>query len=294
LKRVVRNAGAPVIWEERGFVVLPKHLSTSEIGPAVGDLGALFPTADEFHDDVDPDRNAKYRNDEFAGISVFPFASIEWSLLAVHPKLVELAEAILGSHDIRIYSAEAWAKYTGAADYEQDHHRDFLNHTILVPNADPAFRQLEMFVYLSDVTEDLGAPRFVPRAEGARVALLPNWPARHDHPELYEAEESGAGPAGTVVAYSIDTFHRGTALTAPRGARYTIHVSYRAAGTEWGHRYAWANRTHEPAWSAFVERASPRQLLLLGFPPPGHPFWSDRALRDMAARYPRLDLSPWY
>jgi hypothetical protein len=281
-------------WEERGFVVLPEHLARSEFEPAVGDLGELFPTGDEFHDDVDPERNARFRGDEFAGISVFPFASVEWSLLAVHPKLVELAAAILDTRDIRVYSAEAWAKYTGAADYEQEHHRDFLNHTILVPSSDPAFRQVEMFVYLSDVTEELGAPRFVPRADAADLTLLPNWLARHDCSELYEAEESGAGPAGTVVAYAIDTFHRGTAMTAPRGARYTIHVSYRAASTEWGHRYAWANRTHEPEWSVFVERATPRQLSLVGFPYPGHPFWSEQVLRDMAVRYPRLDLSPWY
>jgi hypothetical protein len=36
-----------------------------------------------------------------------------------------------------------------------------------------------------------------------------------------------------------------------------------------------------------------RQLLLFGFPPPGHPYWTEQTLRDLAVRYPGLDTSPW-
>lgn len=35
-----------------------------------------------------------------------------------------------------------------------------------------------------------------------------------------------------------------------------------------------------------------RQLMLFGFPPPGHPFWTDETLAAMALRYPGLDLTP--
>ena len=48
-------------------------------------------------------------------------------------------------------------------------------------------------------------------------------------PDLYDGEVRAAGPAGTVVAWAPGTFHRGTALTLPRGARYTIHLGYRPA-----------------------------------------------------------------
>ena len=77
--------------------------------------------------------------------------------------LVELATTLLRTPDIRLYSAEAWAKYEGAADYDQDLHRDYLNHTVLAPSTAPAYRQLELFVFLSEVTVELGAPRMVPR-----------------------------------------------------------------------------------------------------------------------------------
>ncbi len=96
-----------------------------------------------------------------------------------------------------------------------------------------------------------------------------------------------------MVAFGPDTFHRGTALTAPRGARYTLHLGYRPATAEWGHRYSWADRSHDPAWYPFVARASPRQLRLFGFPPSGHPFWTPETVSGMAQRYPGRDWSAW-
>jgi hypothetical protein len=33
--------------------------------------------------------------------------------------------------------------------------------------------------------------------------------------------------------------------------------------------------------------------MLFGFPPPGHPFWTEATLTGMAERYPGLDLSAW-
>jgi hypothetical protein len=37
-------------------------------------------------------------------------------MLAVSDRVVDLAQALLADKDLRIYSAEARAKYTGAAD----------------------------------------------------------------------------------------------------------------------------------------------------------------------------------
>jgi Phytanoyl-CoA dioxygenase (PhyH) len=234
-------------WRTDGFVILPGYLSEIELAPALSELGMVFPTAGGFHDVTDP-RHERYRNDEFDGIDVFPFASTELSLLAVAPRLVELAERLLRDRDLRIYSAEAWAKYTGATNYDQDLHRDYLNHTILVPTTAPHHQQLEMFVFLSDVPEELGPPHLVSQAHTAELPANPNFYPRHggqgafvavdDHADLYDIEQSGAGPAGTVIAFNLGTFHRGTALTKPRGARYTMHLGYRPAQVEWGQRQA--------------------------------------------------------
>ncbi len=296
-------------WMRDGFLIVPGLLAGRDLAAGVDGLPSLFPTADEFHGDVDPGRNARFR-DEFGGITNFPFASVDLSLLAVHPTLVDLAELLLGTAALRVYSIEAWAKYTGAADYSQHHHRDYLNHTVLVPSPGAPAEQVEIFVYLVDVPAGLGPPSFVPGAVAGDMAALPNWYPEADgvtdpdappgwvsgtgRPALYQAEASAAGPAGTVAAYRLDTFHRGTALTLARGARYTLHVNFRVAAADWIGRHSWPMQSGGQEWTDFVVAASPRQLQLFGFPPPGHRWWTDEALAAMCVRYPGFDPAPWH
>lgn len=291
-------------WQADGFVILPGFIPSGELTAAVDDISVLFPSADGFHDGTDP-RRQRFLGDEFAGIDTFPFASTEISLLAVNHRLLRLAETLLGDSDIHLYAAEAWAKYTGACDYDQDLHRDYLNHTILVPSTSPGCQQVEMFVFLNDVPEELGPPHLVPRGHTADLPAVPNWYLRPGQrsdwrfnddsgsPDLYAAEVTGAGPAGTVIAFAPGTFHRGTQLTAPRGVRYSMHLGFRPAGLQWGQRVAWAAHSFTDEWVRFVSRASAGQLQALGFPPPGHPYWTSETLAGMALRYPNLDLSPW-
>jgi hypothetical protein len=292
-------------WQTHGFVILPGFIPTAELEPALGELPAMYPTAGGFHEGTD-ERRDRFTKDEWAGIDSFPFPSTELSLLAVSDRVVDLAETLLGERDLRINSAESWAKYTGAADYDQALHRDYLSYTLMVPADDPRFRQLEMFVYLVDVPEELGPPSMLSRTRTAGLPAKPNWYPRGDgadaaggwfatagSPALYDAEVRAAGPAGTVVAWEPGTFHRGTALIAPRGARYTIHLGYRPGSAEWGQRMTWVNRSHEPEWYKFVDRATPRQLELFGFPPPGHPYWTETTVAGTALRYPGLDMTPW-
>jgi hypothetical protein len=127
-------------------------------------------------------------------------------------------------------------------------------------------------------------PAWYPR-EGAADAEG-GWVETAGSPDLYDAEVRAAGPAGTVAAWAPGTFYRGTALTFPRGARYTSHLTYRPARAEWGRRMAWAGRSHELEWYRFAHRATPRQLALFGFPPPGHPYWTEATLDGTAQRYP--------
>lgn len=291
-------------WREDGFVILPGFIAPDELKPATSELELLFPSAEGFHDATDP-RRERFVGDQFAGIEYFPFASTEISLLAVNQRILSLAETLLGDEGVQIYGAEAWAKYAGASDYEQDLHRDYLGHTMLVPSTAPEFRQLEMFVYLADVPEECGPAHLVSRKHTADLPavpdryLRPGLPSRsrfHDDsgsPHLYGAEVSGAGPAGTVVAFEVGTVHRGTAMTAPRGVRYTMHLNFRPSGVQWGQRRGWAYIAGRDEWFRFVERATPRQLEVFGFPPPGHPYWTSETLAGMALRYPGLDLTPW-
>ena len=172
-----------------------------------------------------------------------------------------------------------------------------------MPSTDNRYQHLELFVFLVDVPEELGPPHLVPYEHTAELPMNPNFYPRNggngdfisadDNAHLYAAEQSGAGPAGTVIAFNTRTFHRGTELRKHRGARYSMQLIYRPAEADWGQRMAWADRSHQPSWYEFVHRATPRQLELFGVPAPGHPFWTDETLAGMAERYPELDVTLW-
>ena len=238
----------------QGYAIAPGFLSGADIAPAVDELPLMFPTADEFADDVDPARNDRFRVGQFGGVDVLPFESLAWNLLAVHPRLLDVAEATLCTDDIRMYRAEAWAKYEQAADYDQTLHRDFLNHSLVVPTDDPRYGQVEMFLYLSDMTPDLGPTHVVPTRHTEHLPPIPNHLDVPEHAALYDLGELVLGPPGTLLVYRTDLVHRGTAIHRPRAARFTLHLNFRTAAAEWANRGPWGNTANRPSWARFIER----------------------------------------
>lgn len=105
-------------WQTHGFVILPGFVPAGELKSALDELSAVYPAAEGFHDGTD-ERRDRFTVDEWAGIDSFPFRSTELSLLAVSDRVIDLAETLLADRDLRISSAEAWAKYTGAADADR-------------------------------------------------------------------------------------------------------------------------------------------------------------------------------
>jgi hypothetical protein len=224
----------------------------------------------------------------------FPFEDSALNDLVVHDRLLDLAEAFLGLHDVRLYQAMAGAKYSGGPlDDEQLLHADYGNHTLVVPRRDPGYQQLEMFIYLSDVTTDTAATRMVSRRLTTSIPVERTYLSPAEYPDLYAAEIPASGPAGTVLVYRPDVYHRGVRMTASAAARFMLHVSYKPAATDWLNSHALPSAAEDLAWHRFMERTNERQLTALGFPPPGHPYWTAETLDGVAARYPLLDLSPW-
>jgi hypothetical protein len=282
-------------FREHGYVILSGFLTEHDLRPAQNELGLVFPTAGEYHDSRDPELRARFAGHVSAGVDYFPFASVEWSLLGVSQPLAGLAEALLGTSAIRVYELHNWAKYTGAADYEQDLHRDYGDHTLVVPARDWAFGSVEMFIYVHDVPETHGPTHVVSQLRTASLPSSLQQITKDAYPGIYSNEVSAAGPAGTVLAYRTDTFHRGTSMTAPRGARFALKVSYRTVSDLWD---VWIDRLGANAriglaaeWHNFVERATPRQLELLGFPPRGHQYWTRETWSAVCQRYPASDFS---
>jgi hypothetical protein len=281
-------------WEEEGWCLLSGLFTSEEVQAARSALPDLFPTAEEFDADTDPARNAPFRHDSHRVLPRFPFEHAALNDLVVHERIIDLAEQLTGVSNLTMYQAMVSAKYgQGALSDEQMLHADFGNHTLVVPRNEPGYQQLEMFVYLSDVTPETGATRIVPLHLTEGIPVERTYLSPSDYAHLYESEVPASGPAGTVLAYRPDVYHRGVRMTVPSTARFMLHISYKPSDTPWLNSFGLPNAGEDMAWYRFVGRASVRQLTVLGFPEPGHPYWTDETLAGTAARYPMLDMTPW-
>ena len=281
-------------WQQDGWCLIDRLLPPDLVAAAQAALPPLFPTAEEFAVDADPARNEPFRSDSHRVMPRFPFDDAALNDIVVHDALIDLAEQFLGIGDVRMYQAMLSAKYSdGAPSDEQLLHADFGNHTLVVPRDDPGYQQLEMFVYLSDVTPEAGATRMVPRRLTAGIPVNRTYLSPAEYADLYAAEVPASGPAGSVLAYRPDVYHRGVRMSAPGAARFMLHVSYKPAATDWLSSFGLTNAGEDLAWYRFVGGATVRQLTVLGFPEPGHPYWTPQTLAGVAARYPMLDLAPW-
>ena len=301
-------------FQEHGWVLLRSLLDPEEIEAAYEGLYAVYPTAEAFHSGerefrkpaflsiADSEENQgdepRFRAMQFAGLREFPFHSLELNLLALHPSIIEVAELLLGSGDVRLYQAETFAKYTGVTQYEQPFHVDYTNHTMLPPGRHGRYRQVQMFLYLTDVTLQHGPTRILSRrlTDEFPLAKLTEMGADIESEQVTRwesAAQNAVGPRGSLLVYSADVMHRGTAMTLERGSRFTFNISYKVANADWVGANPWPRKGFYEPWEPLVNACSVRQLEVLGFPPPGHDYWDETSLKGCAERYPQLDLSPW-
>ena len=275
-------------FREHGWVLVPSLIPKDDIAAAQPAL------ANAYHPPppAEPKTGERaFRPGQFTGLREAPLGDHSLDNLCVHDRVLDLVEVLLGTTDIRMYQAETFAKFSGQESFEQPLHIDETNHTLLPPRNDGRFRQVQLFVYLSDVTEERGATHVVSRT---RTRDIP-------HTDLYfpglgdlrmdEFEAAAEGPAGSVLAYSADTVHRGTDMTERGASRFFFNLAYREAGADWMGALPFPRRGIDPRVPAWIQQLSPRQLCAIGFPAPGHPYWDDETLAATQARYPLMDLS---
>jgi hypothetical protein len=281
-------------WDTAGWCVIEDVIPPSALASAQLAVAEVFPTADDFADDVDPVRNSAFLTEAGGPRPQFPFEHEALNQLALHDVILDLAEQFLTIDDIRLYQAAATAKYSDAApDYEQLLHVDYANHTLVVPRTDVGYQHVTMFIYLSDVTPDTGATRVLSREHTADIPVERTYLHLEEYAHLYELEETASGPAGSAFVYRPDVFHRGVPMRAPRSARYLLPVAFKPPATDWIGYHAFPIRAEDMAWHRFMRHATVRQLSALGFPRPGDAYWTTETLDGVAARYPSLDMRPW-
>jgi hypothetical protein len=298
-------------WRTDGWALLDGLVGADIIDEAAEELREVFPTAEQYHASpaavteswlgrppprresyVWPSDGPGFRPEQHQWRSEFPFpGNGALNRLCVHPSIVDFAERALETSDLRLYQAQVSAKYAGATNYEQPMHTD-RNHSWLPAVAAPWWH-VESFLYLCDVHEGNAPTHLVSLKDSeGRATTVPLVMPKGD-PDLYAAERPAPGPRGSLLAYRPDVFHRGVDLTEPGSARFLLNISFKVAGHDWIGYHTSQSRSTSPHWTHFVERSTPRELALLGFPLPGHPIWSTSLIAETAERYPKLDLTPW-
>jgi phytanoyl-CoA dioxygenase PhyH len=271
-----------------GFVLVPDLLSAEEVAVLREGVWKDVPSPEQYF--ADPAAYSHLTDNPFAGLTNFPWASPELNRLVAHPRLLSVVRQILGVDDIRLYKAELWAKYASGTDYDQHHHRDFGNHTLVVPSTQRQWMQVTTFTYLCDVDESNGATAAVPKQYSADIPLG----QRGTEPgELRDNEVLACGRAGTVLFYSTEVFHRATSLKSPTASRFTVLADYKAADATWTNKHSFGDLGQRPEMVEFVTNVDPATRTLLDIPAPGHPYWTDQTIADMAVRYPGIDMAPY-
>jgi hypothetical protein len=274
-----------------GFVVVPKFLRGDELAAAQRGMLRYFPTSDELA--ATPMRFGFIHEDPEHLQVEFPFAD-EWlSDITTHPELIGFVERALGTREVLLSQAAIWAKYAGTGDFEQGLHLDYQGNTLVVPRDDGDFRQVNMILYYTDVRADLG-PTFVVSQEKTRD--LPPWPThrtRKKDPGLYKLERPVLAEAGDLLVFSMRTWHRASAITAEVGVRFSHHFVWRSAAHSFQGYQQWSSKGESEDLQRFIARATPRQREVLGFPPPGHPYWNDDTVTAVGMRYSGMDVEPY-
>ena len=285
-------------WHEDGAVVVPNFFTPDEIAPIYDDYARLYGFEGAGNGNplaIDTGQPAgAFHPKQFKNLDTLPYdGSVEMNLISLHPALIQLASELLGGQPVQLYQSHTWAKYTGEADYDQPFHCDYGNHTLTVPGEDVAQRTVNFVIYLSDVTDGLGAMHYVKKSDsdailGSRAIAAPT----EYQVALKARQHSAAATAGSIIAYGIDTFHRGTNMTEPNGLRYTMTVSFKRADNANIGFHVWQHALERP-WHLLMNHATPTQLECLGIPAPGHAFWTDLTLRQCQQRWPEWNMSEY-
>ena len=285
-------------WHKNGAVVFENFFSVEQIAPIDADYRTLYGMqgagdGKALNVKAPGSVGATHRK-QFLNVDILPYqASVAMNLISLDPQLIALAKRLLGVDQVELYQSHTWAKFTGEADYDQAFHCDFGNHTLTVPSDDASARTVNFVIYISDVSDSVGALHYVTKQDAAAVLGEGEVIASvEQQTELKKRQRSAAAPAGSLLAYSIDTFHRGTNLTEPNAHRYTMTVSFKAAGNSQIGFHVWQFAPDRP-WQLILNHASPEQLQCLGIPLPGHEFWTPRTLALTQARWPDWDMSAY-
>lgn len=278
--------------DTHGYAVVPEFLSPAELAAARTSFASYFPSPQELW--ATPKRYDFIFDDPEHLQVEFPFVTPKLNELATHPDLIEFVERSIGVPDVLLTQAAIWAKYSGTGDFGQDMHLDYQGNTLVVPRDDSSFRQINMILYYTNVSAEMGPTCVVSRTKTGGMGTWPPFRPRKKWPTLYTNETPIVVPAGSLFIFQMGTFHRASTMTADPGlARFSQHLVWRAAAHSFAGYHLWSRLGERDELERFIESTTPRQREVLGFPPAGHAYWNSKTVAGVAARYPKMDMEPY-
>ena len=256
-------------YKKQGFLIVENFLSKAEQEAALDGIFSHFaPPYERWA--------ANNQENDTANQGLFPWDHSGLNHVTTHPDLVNAAERILGTREIRLGEGHLGMKYAGQ-EHNTNFHIDYGNNT-LGPLIDPDdFMHLACFYCFDDVQEGM-----------APICMIPNGCAENEAVPMIV-------PGGSVCLYSIFTRHTASPFTASHGHRPTMWVGFSRKDRPWdgGRTFRYKTGATTLAMTRFMAEASPRQRELLGFPPPGDSLWSEHFIQGMADRYSGFDPVPY-
>ncbi|MEE3233243.1 MAG: phytanoyl-CoA dioxygenase family protein [Candidatus Latescibacterota bacterium] len=256
-------------YKKDGFLIVENFLNEKERKSALDGFYKHF--APPYQHYIDNNRE----NDTPKEV-LFPWEHSGLNHVTTHPDLINAAERVLGTREIRLGEGHLGMKYAGE-EHWTDFHIDYGNNT-LGPIIHPDdFMHLACFYCFEDVNSDTAPIRMVPNSNSDDECV----------PMVV--------PGGSVCLYSVFTRHAASPFVAEEGHRPAMWVGFNRKDRPWdgARTFTYKSGARGEAMKRFIVEATPRQRELLGFPPPGDSLWTKTFTDGMATRYPGFDPIPY-
>ena len=312
-------------WRERGAAVVHGLVP-------VGLVEAAGRHAREHYGVRTTDRPGGFGSD---GQLVFPSEVAAVDEITLHPRLMAAVGQLLDCavRDLRLTQSDLWAKWGRSRpvddafdNHDQRIHVDYPNHMLTHPPEWDRPEAVEMIVYMDHVESCDGATAVVlrdgdgdpayqypivdtpgvgpypwvndrGRAEAVVSQVDPavaQWRAEH----LYAREQRVRFTPGTVLLYRLDTWHRGTPIR-DGAMRVVQNITFRRAESEWISTlhpgWSWSAYRPSQRFERMIAQCSVDQRTALGFPVPGHRYWTRATVEAVGRRFGvhGIDMTPY-
>tara|TARA_E500000331_G_scaffold65726_1_gene60362 strand:- start:5468 stop:6361 length:894 start_codon:yes stop_codon:yes gene_type:complete len=283
-------------YRKHGFAIVENFLTDEELASALSDFDQVVPGwVDYARDPSGP--KPEFYNKPFPdqrGIPHFPYKGQSLNALSFHPELRRFSQLMCDGGEIYCEQSHLSYKASGQGNFDQAMHLDYGNHNLAYPPDRPEYWQTAFLYYFTDVTAECGPTAVCSKTHYPERILVPAGYTREQRPEIYDNEVKVTVPAGSLLIYSMRTFHRGTAITGDNHGRLGMFVTYAPREGRWMGIVGWPVSAGKREFRQWIEQATVDERTAIGFPEAGHDYWTDETLDGVSGRFPGMDMTPYH